>query len=201
MSTRQKLKYIIKEPLKYGSNSLAESENKKFPRYIRITDFSENGILRDDTFKSLEIEKAKDFILNEGDILFARSGATVGKTFQFKNYKGQACFAGYLIKAVPNKKIVISDYLYLFTLSHLYESWKNSIFTQATIQNISADKYKELLISIPTIKEQTIITKYLKKKLEESNSLISKERKIIKKLNQAKQSLINEVVTGKIEVI
>ena len=91
----------------------------ELPRYIRITDFDDNGSLREDTFKSLTNAQAKDYLLSEGDILFARSGATVGKTFQFKNYKGKACFAGYLIRARPDERIILSDFLYLFTKSGL----------------------------------------------------------------------------------
>lgn len=122
----KRLKWILSENLKYGANESAELDNPEFPRYIRITDFGDDGRLKSDTFKSLPYEIAKDYMLEEGDILFARSGATVGKTFQFKNYEGLACFAGYLIKAKPNSEIANSDYVYLFTKSSGYESWKVS---------------------------------------------------------------------------
>lgn len=80
------LKWLLSERLKYGANEAAELDDPNLPRYIRITDFSTNSKLKDDTFKSLPLEIAKDYLLNDGDVLFARSGATVGKTFQFKNY-------------------------------------------------------------------------------------------------------------------
>ena len=113
----KRLKYLAEGKLEYGANEVAEFDDIGLPRYIRITDFGDDGNLRDDTFKSLTMEQAKGYFLAEGDVLFARSGATVGKTFQFKQYKGRACFAGYLIKARPNKKILLSDFLYLFTKS------------------------------------------------------------------------------------
>lgn len=78
-----KLKFLVSEKLKYGANEPAESDDPESPRYIRITDFGFNGLLRVDTFKSLPKEVAEPYLLNNGDILFARSGATVGKTFQF----------------------------------------------------------------------------------------------------------------------
>ena len=139
-----RLKWLIKERLKYGANESAELDDVSFPRYIRITDFSDEGTLRDETFKSLQWEKAAEYLLKDGDILFARSGATVGKTFQFKDYSGEACYAGYLIKATPNSTKIESDFLYFYTKSNCYENWKNSIFIQATIQNIGADKYQNL---------------------------------------------------------
>ena len=75
------LKRIVDEPLKYGANEAADEEIKTNPRYLRITDFDKSGKLRKGTFKSLPMEVAKDYLLTEGDILFARSGATVGENF------------------------------------------------------------------------------------------------------------------------
>ncbi len=196
----KKLKYVIEGKLKYGANEAAIFEDPKEPRYIRITDFDAEGKLRRDTFKSLPYDLAKEYLLDEGDILFARSGATVGKTFQFKKYKGLACFAGYLIKASPFQQIIISDYLYYFTKSSLYERWKESIFSQATIQNIGADKYSELLIPIPPYSEQQQIVSYLEKQISIIESKIEKTNKMIELLKEYKTSLISEVVTGKRKV-
>ena len=190
-----KLKWLIKEKLKYGANEIAESEDKGFPRYIRITDFDNDGQLKADTFKSLPFEKSKDYLLEEGDVLFARSGATVGKTFIFKHYKGQACFAGYLIKASTNKKLLEHNYLYLFTKSNAYENWKNSIFNQATIQNIGADKYQFLEIPTPPFPEQKRIAKYLDHKTAKIDSLIEKKKRLIELLKEERTAVINQAVT------
>lgn len=197
----KKLKYLVEVPLKYGANESAELIDKNLPRYIRITDFANDGLLKEDTFRSLSEDKAKDFILKDGDVLFARSGGTVGKTFQFKNYNGIACFAGYLISARPNKKIVTSDFIYLFTRTLNYQNWKNSIFMQATIQNIGADKYNELYFPYTKLEEQKQISKYLDEKLIHFDNTIEKTKQSIKKLKLAKEALISQAVTGKIEVL
>ena len=191
----RKLKYIVNDKLMYGANEIAESENPINPRYIRITDFGDDGNLRKDTFKSLASDIAKDFLLCEGDILFARSGATVGKTFQFKNYNGIACFAGYLIKASPNILKINSDYLYYYTKSGTYENWKNSIFNQSTIQNIGADKYSLLEISIPPLQEQTLIANFLDEKTEKIDKLIETKKKLIELLKEERTAIINNAVT------
>ena len=192
------LKRLLSAKLKYGANEPAINENLTEPRYIRITDFSNDGKLRSNTFKSLPFYKAKDYLLKDGDVLFARSGATVGKTFIFKDYDGLACFAGYLIKAECNKELLLPEYLYFFTKSRGYEEWKNLIFTQATIQNIGADKYQYLKISIPSsIEEQReIVNKILslQAKIDETKSKIKSQ---IKTLKNYRKSLIREYVTGK----
>ena len=191
----KKLKYLVKEKLKYGANESAELDDPSLPRYIRITDFGDDGKLRDDTFKSLPQDKAKEYLLGEGDILFARSGATVGKTFQFKSYDGIACFAGYLIKASPDKDKILSDFEYYYTKSNAYDNWKNSIFIQATIQNIGADKYQTLLVTQPSLNEQTEITDYLDEKTTRIDDLIAKKERVIELLREKRTALISHAVT------
>lgn len=190
----KRLKDIVKEPLKYGANEPAIDENKDEPRYIRITDFGENEVLKSNTYKSLKFELAKDYFLKLGDILFARSGATVGKTFQFKNYNGLACYAGYLIKATPNQKLINSDYLSFFTKSISYDEWKNNIFIQATIQNISAEKYDRLEISIPSIELQKKIVNFLNLKTQAIDKKINLLSQKVNYYKEFRKSLINEAV-------
>lgn len=190
-----KLKWLIRQPLKYGANEPAQEENINDPRYIRITDFGNDGKLRNNTYKSLPLKKASNYLLEEGDILFARSGATVGKTFQFKGYNGLACYAGYLIKAKPDRNKILSDYLYFYTKSGAYENWKNSIFIQATIQNIGADKYQVLPISYPPLKEQALIANFLHQKTTQIDLSIEKRRELVELLKEHRAAIMNEAVT------
>lgn len=197
----QPLKRLLSSKLKYGANEPAINEDSTEPRYIRITDFSKDGKLKKNTFKSLPFDKAKEYLLKEGDVLFARSGATVGKTFIFKNYDGIACFAGYLIKAECNPELLLPEYLYFFTKSKGYEEWKNLIFTQATIQNIGADKYQYLKISIPpSVEEQKEIVDRIFNLQEKTDNIKDKIKNQIKTLQNYRKSLIHECVTGKKQV-
>jgi len=190
------LKRLLREPLTYGLNEAAELEERDLPRYLRITDFDDHGNLREDTFRSLPREVAGGALLEPNDVLFARSGATVGKTFMFRNYVGEACFAGYLIRARTLPWKLDPLFLYLFTKSTAYESWKNFIFTQATIQNISAVKYNYLAIPLPPIEEQRTISAYVEEKGAEFHSLFAAIEAQIATLTAYRQSLIHECVTG-----
>lgn len=192
----KRLKHLVKSPLKYGANESAEDDDRSNPRYIRITDFGNDGKLREDTFKALSPEKAEPYLLEEGDLLFARSGATVGKTFLFKNYENKACFAGYLIKASFDSASVHSGYINYYTQSSYYENWKQSIFQQATIQNIGADKYNQLALAVPnTIEEQIAIANYLDRKTSQIDTLIHNKEKLIALLQEERIALINQAVT------
>ena len=192
-------KKFLSEPMQYGANEPAEECNYNDPRYIRITDIKDDGTLRDHTFKSLPLEKAKEYMLTKGDLLFARSGATVGKTFLYKEDYA-ACFAGYLIKARCNKNELLPNFIFYYTLSNAYQNWKNSIFIQSTIQNIGADKYSVMPIIAPPLSEQQSIANYLDQKCSEIDELISIKQQKIEKLKDYKKSLIFECVTGKRKV-
>lgn len=183
----------------YGANESAESDDPSWPRYIRITDIDEDGNLRPDTFKSLTKTKADPYLLSRGDVLFARSGATAGKTYLFDE-DIKACFAGYLIKASLNERL-LPKYLIYYTKSGVYDNWKNGIFIQATIPNIGAEKYANLLIPLPSINVQRDIINYLDVEIGKINTVIGGCKHKISLLQERRQIIINDVVTGKVKVV
>lgn len=191
----KKLKYIIASPLMYGANETGNDFDEQCPRYIRITDINENNNLKEEGKLSLLPEVAKPYLLEDGDMLFARSGATVGKTFLYRKEYGKAAFAGYLIKARFNKDIVLPEYVYYSTLGSSYENWKNTVFTQATIQNIGADKYAVYQIPIPSIPEQQAICDFLVNRVGQVDDILEALNKQVEILNQYKKALITETVT------
>lgn len=192
----KRMKFLLSEKLKYGANESAEFEDKDQPRYIRITDINDSGTLREDTFKSLEIEKAQEYLLDDLDILLARSGATVGKSYLHKKDKvNVACYAGYLIRARFNKENYDPKFINLFLQSKAYWSWIESVNIQATIQNVSAEKYNDLALSIPSLAEQKIIVDFLDKRLAQVDALIAKQETLLEKLAEQRVALISHAVT------
>ena len=194
-----KLKYLIDAPLKYGANEASDLIDYSCPRYIRITDIDTNGKLKEETYRSLPMNKAEPYLLKKGDLLFARSGATVGKAFLFEEDYA-ACYAGYLIKAHMDLQKVLPKFVYLYTQTFAYQRWKESIFIQATIQNISGERYANMQIPMPTLEEQNNIIDMLTPKMLRFDSAISNCQRQIALLQERKQIIINEVVTGKVKV-
>lgn len=196
----KRLKFAVSEPLKYGANESAEFDDPAWPRFIRITDIDEAGALRDETFKSLPASVAEPYLLREGDLLFARSGATVGKTFMYRTSWGCACYAGYLIRARINCRLVLPEYISYFTASASYRNWLTSVFSQSTIQNVNAEKYGNLFLTIPAIDEQQTIVSFLDRETARIDGLISRIREAIEKLREYSTALVSAAVTGKIDV-
>lgn len=195
----RRLKFCLNEKLKYGANASGDYYNPSWYRYIRITDFTTSGTLDENNKLSLSPEKGKEYELKNGDILLARSGATVGKSFQFRlvDRDERCCYAGYLIKASPNEEIILSEFLYNYTLSSNYENWKNSIFIKATIENISADKYANLLVTLPPIEEQKQIIEHIKTETRILDIAIDKAEREIELMKEYREAMIAEAVTGK----
>ncbi len=195
----KRLKFVISEPLKYGANEAAELTDPELPRYIRITDVNDDGSLRDETFRSLPEEIADGYLLSDGDILLARSGATVGKSFIYKPSWGVAAYAGYLIRARMSEA-VNADFAYLFLQSSCYWQWLSSVFIQATIQNVSAEKYANLVIPVPPVKEQLSIVTHLLTQLKRIDAQRERANLAVERLIEYRSALITNAVTGKIDV-
>lgn len=196
-----RLKYLLDSPMQYGANESGDKFVEDSVRYIRITDITADGKLKnDENNQYLPLDAADGYILKDKDVLFARSGGTVGKSFLYQEDYGTSAFAGYLIKAECDKSALLPEYLIYYSQSSLYELWKNMIFIQATIQNIGANKYSNMEIPVPSIDEQATIVEYLEGKCAQIDRLIAIKQAKIEKLEQYKRSLIYEYVTGKREV-
>ncbi|MCQ4141594.1 restriction endonuclease subunit S [Chryseobacterium sp. EO14] len=189
------LKFLCLEYSKYGANEAAEEENPEDPRYIRITDIDEKGSLRNDTFKSLSLDIAESYLLQNGDVLFARSGATVGKTFLYKSIYGPAVYAGYLVKYRLDLTKCSSEFIYYCTKSKEFENWLKYTIIEATIENISGEKYANLPLPLPSLTQQNKIVDYLDNELSKIDALIETKTQLITILEEKKKAVINQAVT------
>ena len=173
----------------YGSNKPAINYNGGY-RYIRITDITTNGELKEDKVGVHDEEiEAQKYLLKENDILFARSGATVGKNFFYNKKYGKCIFAGYLIRFQLNAHLVSTTYLKKFLETNYYWNWVKNCQNIVAQPNINAKQYGEdLKIMLPPIKLQNKFSEVIEKieklsfEIEEAikeaenlyNSLISK---------------------------
>lgn len=139
--------------LTYGSGASAKEYDGE-TRYIRITDIEDNGSLKNERVSPNEINSK--YLLNDGDILFARSGATVGKTYQHKSNNGKCIYAGYLIRLIPNRKMVLPEYVFGFTKTAYYKSFVSMSQKAVAQPNINAEQYGNLKICVPPFQLQQI---------------------------------------------
>ncbi|MFN0118970.1 MAG: restriction endonuclease subunit S [Blastocatellia bacterium] len=190
-----RLRRVLAASLQYGANESAELDDPDLPRYVRITDVHENGSLRDETFRSLPTAVAAPYLLDDGDLLFARSGATSGKTFLYQSSWGVCAYAGYLIRARMNTRKAFPAFIKYFTTSTNYWQWLSSIFIQSTIQNVSAEKYADLSLSLPPLDEQKAIAAFLDRETGRIDRLVAKKQQLIERLKEKRTALVSRTVT------
>ncbi len=167
--------------------------DKVGPKMLRITDIQDGDVIWDNVPYCLcSDEDYKKYELQNNDIVFARTGATTGKSFLIKNPKN-SIFASYLIRLKIANKEVLPDYLYLFFQSQVY--W-NAILKDSRggiMPNFNAEMLSKLKIPTPSksiqekfIKEAKILTKYNFVIIEHINHKLSA-------ISQLQSSILNEV--------
>ncbi len=165
-------------------------------RYLRITDITEWGDLNDEKVSAkLDEEKGQE-LLEEGDLLFARTGATVGKTLMYKEAFGKCLFAGYLIRYRLNKEIVLPKYMFYITHSDNYYTWVLENQKAAAQPNISAKLYNDYIVSYPPLSTQQSIVATLDSLKSKVDRLQENYEKISRECDALKQALLREVFEG-----
>lgn len=164
----KKLGELTLDKMSYGTSS-PSCEYDGETRYIRITDINDNGSLNEDFVSPISYEEKH--ILQDGDIVFARTGATVGKAYCYHSSDEKYVYAGYLIRLRPNKKIVFPDYIYYYTKSYNYSEFIRTSQAAAAQPNVNAEKYSNLGIPVPPLEEQKRIVKILDEKFAQLETI------------------------------
>lgn len=168
-----KLKDVLVCKPQYGASEPGVPRSSiKEPRYIRITDIDENGLISHDELGATAKIIEDKYILCENDILIARSGATVGKAYIHKPALYDCFFAGYLIRFIINTDKALPEYIFTYTQLNAYKEWVNAIQRPSGQPNINSEEYQSLEIPLPNLEKQqgivdVIKSAYLRKKQKE----------------------------------
>lgn len=183
---------------KYGEYGMSVP-SKPFDgiRYLRITDITDNGSLNPELV-SAEIENIDDsYRLEIGDVLFARTGATVGKTLVYEESMGPCVYAGYLIRYKPDQSIILPRFLYYITHSNKYYQWVNKNQKVAAQPNISAKLYNSYKVSYPSLHEQQQIVDFLDAEFAKIDELKNQAEQSLQNAKDLFQAALKEMLTPK----
>ena len=190
----------ISQSIQYGYNAPALEHGAI--KMVRISDIQENCVLWDNVpYCQIEENDIDTYLLKVNDILFARTGGTVGKSFLVEEVPEKAIYAGYLIRT-RYSSLLNPRYMKSFMESHLYwEQLKNG--TIATAQpNCNGKTLAKMLLPIPPTKEQDRIVEKLTQLssfldnyglCQDRLNLLNKEIK-----EQFKKSILQEAIQGKL---
>ena len=151
----------IASSFEYGLNAAAkeyDGENK----YIRITDIDDNThefLTYNLTSPDIDLTDVENYKLAEGDILFARTGASVGKSYIYRDSDGLVYYAGFLIRARIREEYD-AEFVFQSTLTDKYNKYIAVTSQRSGQPGVNAQEYSEFEIRVPEKEEQTKIGTY-----------------------------------------
>ena len=174
-------------PLTYGMNTAAvkyDGENK----YIRITDIDdESHLYKNNELVSPEGELDDKYLVSENDILLARTGASVGKSYLYDKKDGKLYYAGFLIKA--HVKSENSKFIFYQTLTDRYARWVQVTSMRSGQPGINANEYSEFMMYVPCLTEQQKIADCL----SSLDEVIKKQKATLAAWEELKKGLLQQM--------
>ena len=174
----------------YGLNAAASDFDGE-KKYLRITDIDDQTReFRTDDLSSPDINNPIDdrYLLKEGDILFARTGASVGKTYLYKASDGKTYYAGFLIRAHISDE-ADAGFIFQSTLTERYKQFVLLTSQRSGQPGINAQEYSDLLLPLPSLMEQRRIGAFF----DRLDSLITLHQRKLELLRNIKKSMLDKM--------
>ncbi len=180
----------VAQSFEYGLN-VAAKEYDGINKYLRITDiddvsrkFDTDNLTSPDT----ELAAVENYRLVDGDILFARTGASVGKSYIYRVSDGLVYFAGFLIRA-KIKPEYDAEFVFQNTLSESYEKYVQITSQRSGQPGVNAQEYSDYVFYLPTYDEQQKIGAFLRN----LDNFITLHQRQVEKLKNIKSALLEKM--------
>lgn len=174
----------------YGLNAASKSYDG-INKYIRITDIDDETrtfLDTDLTSPDCDLSLSENYLLKDGDILFARTGASVGKTFIYKAFNGVVYYAGFLIRA-RLKENCSPQFVFYNTLTKEYEKFIRVTSQRSGQPGVNAHEYATFELLLPKYDEQCEIGKFF----TNLDHLITLHQRKLDKLINVKKSMLEKM--------
>ena len=186
----------ISKSILYGVSESAKTNGKY--RLLRITDIQNNSVQWDSVpYTDFDENKAKSYLLSDGDILFARTGATVGKSYLVQGLTEGAIYASYLIR-VQTYDAVLPQYLKFYFESGYY--WEQ--IEQGSVgvgqPNVNGTILGNLHVPIPPLHEQFRIVSELSKWMGIIDIIENSQTDLQALIKQTKSKILDLAIHGKL---
>ena len=180
----------------YGVSESAKASGKY--KLLRITDIQNNSVHWDSVpYTDFDENKANSYLLNDGDILFARTGATVGKSYLVQGLTEEAIYASYLIR-VQTYDVVLPQYVKFYFESGYYWEQIEQESVGVGQPNVNGTILGNLHIPIPPIHEQCRIVSELTKWMGIIDVIEQGKTDLQTVIKQAKSKILDLAIHGKL---
>lgn len=180
----------VAEAFEYGLNAAAKEFDGK-NKYLRITDIDEetNEFLKGDiTSPNIELINQEKYILKKGDLLFARTGASVGKTYLYQESDGVVYYAGFLIKGNITEEYN-DNFIFQNTKTESYKKFIRVTSQRSGQPGVNAQEYASYKLNVASLSEQTKIGTFF----TTLDNLIACHQRELEKLKSIKKSMLEKM--------
>ncbi len=184
---------FLARPPRYGIGAAAVPYQSDLPTYVRITDIDEAGRFRPSPRVSVDSPLSGNYCLSDGDLVVARTGASVGKSYRYRDEDGELVFAGFLINIRPDPQRLDPTYLSHVLQSKPYWNWVASESTRSGQPGINAQQLSRLPLDLPAIDVQEDVAD----KLANVSALAYALERLIVKKRAIKQGMMQELLSGR----
>ncbi|MEC9693709.1 restriction endonuclease subunit S [Escherichia marmotae] len=187
----------IASDISYGYTA-SSSVKREGPHMLRITDIQNNTVNWSNVpFCQIEDKQKEKYLLADGDLVFARTGATVGKSFLIKGDIPESIYASYLIRVRCNGR-VNKNFLSYFFRSPEYWSQITELSAGIGQPNVNGSKLKKLILPITSTNEQKIIAEKLDTLLAQVDSTQARLEQILQILKRFRQAVLAAAMRGEL---
>lgn len=183
---------LLRAP-RYGINAAAVLLKPGVPTYIRITDIDDSGRFAPNPKVGVGHPSVDNYVLKSGELVFARTGASVGKSYLYDPADGQLVYAGFLINVAPDPRQLNPRFLALFVQTKEYWDWIIRTSVRSGQPGVNGREYAMLPLPLPNIATQNVIAETV----GDVDSLIRSLERLVAKKQNMKQGLMQQLLTGR----
>ena len=184
----------ISSAIQYGLSNSAEQIGTQ--RLLRITDI-QDGKVNWDTVPFTTVQDPEPYLLMKGDIVFARTGATVGKSFLIEETPYPAVYASYLIR-IRLLEGVLPEYIYQFFNSQCYWNQITDKSVGVGQPNCNGTSLKELFIPLPPANEQSKLVPSSRSAIEFVIDIENQKNYLLEDISTIKSKILDLAIRGKL---
>ena len=185
----------IAQRIHYGYTESA-TEDATGPKFLRITDIQNNSVNWDSVpYCRIDEVKQERYLLKENDLVFARTGATVGKSFLIQGSIPDAVFASYLIRIVLEEQIY-AKFVYTFFQSQSYWVQIHQGKLGSGQPNVNAKILSQITLPLPPFPEQQSIVSQVERRLSVADEVEKTVTTELKRAEQLRQSILKKAFSG-----
>ena len=185
----------IAQQIHYGYTESATNDPIG-PKFLRITDIQNNSVNWDSVpYCRIDEVKQQQYLLKENDLVFARTGATVGKSFLIQDSIPDAVFASYLIRIILKKEIN-AKFVYIFFQSQSYWLQIHQGKVGSGQPNVNAKILSQITLPLPPLPEQQAIISEVESRLSVADEVEKTVTAELRRAEQLRQSILKKAFSG-----